>query len=87
MAKENYSKDPAKELEGVLRSCYWRRAGKGLWEKEACRLYIDEIGCFLYRLLNNRWVRTHGRSHNLITHLPERRIRFDDFTLNLLNPQ
>lgn len=80
---ENYSRDPAKELEKVLRTCGWKRVERGLWRKEACRLYVDEIGIFLYRFRNGQWVRTNGRSHNLITHLNDLIIHFDDSTLHL----
>lgn len=80
---ENYQRDPAKELEQVLRTCGWKRIERGLWEKKACRLYVDEIGIFLYRLYNSQWVRTRGRSHNLITHLTDLIIYFDDSTLHL----
>jgi hypothetical protein len=88
---EDYSKNRSKKLEETLRACAWKRVGSGLWEKEGFRLYVDDIGIFLYRLSYSDgwscWRRTHGLSHNLITHLPECLIRFDGFTLNLLDPQ
>jgi len=80
---ENYSRDQAKKLEKVLQACGWRQIERGLWEKGHGRLYVDEIGIFLYQFHNGQWLRTHGRSHNLITHLNDLIIHFDDFTLYL----
>ena len=90
-SKEYHQKDPAKDLEEALVACQWSRAvsrtdTKGLWEKGRSRLYVDEIGVFLYRLLGDCWVRTAGLSHNRIKvlHLRERVIRFDDFEIDLI---
>ena len=83
---EVYQKDPARDLEEVLRDCFWNKVAPGLWEKSRSRLLVDHIGIFLYRLLAGWWVRTAGLSHNRIKvlHLRERVIRFDDFEIDLI---
>lgn len=85
---ENYQRHPGKKLECVLAACGWKQVGDGLWEKGRSRLFIDIVGVFLYRwrplFRPPCWLRVAGLSHNLIRHLPDRLIKFDDFTLNLL---
>lgn len=81
---ENYQKNPEKKLVRVLAACEWEQVGDGLWEKGESRLYVDNIGCFLYRILTGQWIRAAGCSHNRVRHLKERRIKFDDFNINLL---
>ena len=80
MASVNYVKDPRRQLEKVLEklgwervtdrlyldTCRWLREESGLWENDRSRLFVDEIGVFLYRLDGGRWVRTAGLSHDRI---------------------
>lgn len=79
---ESYNKSPVEEFAKRLRAAGWKPIPQGLWEKGRHRLYVDEIGIFLYRLLSGKWVRSHGLSHNRI--LKKDFIRFQDgFKLNL----
>ena len=88
MASVNYVKDPRGQLEKVLErlgwvrvtdrlyldTCRWLREESGLWENDRSRLFVDEIGVFLYRLEEptdesrwvRTWVRTAGLSHDRI---------------------
>ena len=75
---ENYHKHPDKDLEVVLRACAWEKVGAGLWQKGASRLFVDVVGVFFYRLINHRWQRTHGLTHNRITLGPHNAIVFRD---------
>lgn len=84
---ENYHKHPGQKLEDVLEACLWVKVGRGLWEKGQSRLYVDNVGIFLYRFLGGAWVRTHGLAHNRI--FPHARvIVFKDLsTLNLVSAE
>jgi hypothetical protein len=57
---ENYMKNPSGKLIQVLSACHWEPVGFRMWEKGTCRLFVDELGIFLYQLQNSKWVRTHG---------------------------
>ena len=83
---EIYKSNPAADLEDILESCLWSRVSHGLWEKGRSRLLVDETGCFYFRWYPPHWVRLYGRPHNLLRHLPDRIIKFDDtYTLDLLS--
>jgi hypothetical protein len=87
MANENYEQNQGRVLERVLETCHWMRVrGKELrlWEMGRSRILVDHIGIFFYRNLGGSWVRTAGLAHNRICHLPDRFIKFDDFTIDLL---
>jgi hypothetical protein len=84
---ENYQRHPGKKLERVLAACEWEQIGDGLWWKGKSRLYVDAVGCFLYRLHSSQWVRVAGLSHARIRNLSERKIVFNDFILDLLSGQ
>jgi hypothetical protein len=82
---ENYQRSPDKAIEGVLRDCGWECVFPGLWQKDKTRLFVDDVGIFLYRLLSGYWCRTAGLSHDLIqiSHLRERVLYFQGFEINL----
>jgi len=82
---ESYVRSPVKAITNLLRELDWRPIERGLWEKGKNRLFVDEIGIFLFRYKEGRWVRTNGLSHNYIkgAHLSKGRIVFRDFILNL----
>lgn len=83
---ENYVKDPVRKLNQILRACHWKRIRPRLWEKGTCRIFVDAVGIFLYRLQAVRWVRTQGLSFSDFQpkYLAERYIRFiDESRLNL----
>ena len=89
MNNEVYVKDPVEALEDILEACLWERVAPHLWEKGRSRIFVDEIGIFLFRGYRNykpaRWVRTHGLAHLYIRHLPQLFILFpDEYKLNLL---
>jgi len=81
---ENYQRDPGNKIETFLAARRWLKVGDYLWERGPSRLYVDNVGVFLYRYRDGRWIRTHGLSHNLI-HPWTYMITFKDLsTLDLL---
>ncbi|MFA5382457.1 MAG: hypothetical protein WC356_04770 [Candidatus Micrarchaeia archaeon] len=86
MAYEDYRENHKEILKKILKVCSWNQVSKDLYEKGRSRIYVDDIGIFLYRRLAGVWCRTCGLSHNRITTsmLRERLIVFPDYTLNLL---
>lgn len=91
---KNYKEDPEKYLLEVLKACLWENQGSGYWSKARSMFYVDDIGVFLYRYLDEmevyldgefqhrlykkQWVRTHGLAYPEIRHLPELYIKFLD---------
>ena len=77
---ENCQRHPGTKLERVLATYGWEQVGDDLWQKRESRLYVDSVGCFLYKLHSSGWLRVAGLSHNLISHRA-RRITFKDLSV------
>lgn len=87
---ESYELHPGDALEKAIEACHWRRVRGGeprLWELCQSRILVDHIGIFIYRKIGGSWVRIAGLSHNHIRHLPDRLIKFNDFTMDLMTGQ
>jgi hypothetical protein len=75
---ENYAKNPYLKLTALLKKCGWLRI-REFWEKESCRLLVDEVGIFLFRWQTDRWVRSHGLAYVSMRNLAAtRRMVFAD---------
>ena len=57
---ESYKEDPDKYLVGVLEACRWEPSPNGYWVKGRSCLYVDEVGVFLYRYLEEIGVYVDG---------------------------